>query len=59
MENSTKDKIEGTAHDVKGTVKEKVGRAINDPNLEAKGSGEKVAGKVQKKIGEIEEVLKK
>ena len=59
MENSTKDKIEGTAHDVKGTVKEKVGRAINDPNLEAEGSGEKVAGKVQKKIGEIEEVLKK
>ena len=59
MENSTKDKIEGTAHDVKGTVKEKVGRAINDPDLEAEGSGENVAVKDQKKTGAIEEVVKK
>ena len=59
MENSTKDKIEGAVHDVKGTVKEKVGRAIDDQDLEAEGTGEKVAGKVQKKVGQVEKVLEK
>jgi uncharacterized protein YjbJ (UPF0337 family) len=29
----------------------------NDPGLEAEGTGEKVAGKVQKKIGELEKAV--
>jgi len=44
---------------VKGKVKEKVGRATNNPNLEAEGIGEKIGGKVQKKIGRVEKVLGK
>jgi uncharacterized protein YjbJ (UPF0337 family) len=44
---------------VKGTAKEKIGRAINDPDLEAEGTGEKIAGKVQKKVGDIENVLER
>jgi uncharacterized protein YjbJ (UPF0337 family) len=59
MNESTKDKIKGTAHDVKGTIKEKVGRATNDPNLEDEGTAEKVAGKVQKKAGDVEKVFGK
>lgn len=59
MNDSTKDKLEGTVHEVKGTVKEKVGRATNDPDLEAEGTGEKVGGKVQKKVGDIEKVFEK
>jgi uncharacterized protein YjbJ (UPF0337 family) len=59
MKDSTKDKIEGTTHEVKGAVKEKVGHATNNPDLEADGKGEKVAGKVQKKVGDIEKVLEK
>jgi uncharacterized protein YjbJ (UPF0337 family) len=59
MKDSTKDKIEGTAEEFKGKVKEKVGQLTDDPELEAEGTGEKVAGKVQKKIGDIEKVFEK
>lgn len=59
MKDSTKDKIEGTAHQVKGTVKEKIGHVTNKPDLEDEGTGEKVAGKIQKKVGDIEKVIEK
>ena len=59
MKDSTKDKIEGTAHEVKGAVKEKLGHATNNPDLEAEGKGEKVGGKVQKKVGDVEKVIEK
>jgi uncharacterized protein YjbJ (UPF0337 family) len=57
MKPSTVDQAKGKFHEVKGTVKEKVGRATNDPDLEGEGQAEKVAGKVQKKIGQVEKVL--
>ncbi len=57
MKKSTRDKAKGRFHEVKGKVKEKVGRATNNPNLEAKGQGEKFGGKVQKKIGQAEKFL--
>jgi uncharacterized protein YjbJ (UPF0337 family) len=44
---------------LKGKVKEKIGRATNDPDLEAEGQGENFVGKVQKKIGQVEKVLGK
>jgi uncharacterized protein YjbJ (UPF0337 family) len=59
MKNSTKDQAEGTLHEVKGKVKEKVGRATNNPNLVDDGQDEKVAGKVQKKVGQVEKVFEK
>jgi uncharacterized protein YjbJ (UPF0337 family) len=59
MKDSTKDKIEGGAHQVKGAVKEKVGRAIKKPDLEAEGADEKLGGKIQKKVGDVEKVLEK
>jgi uncharacterized protein YjbJ (UPF0337 family) len=59
MRRSTKDKAIGMSHEVKGRVKEKVGRATNDPDLEAEGRVEKIGGKVQKKIGQLERVLGK
>jgi uncharacterized protein YjbJ (UPF0337 family) len=59
MKDSTKDKIEGNAHELKGKVKEKVGHAINNPNLETEGSSEKLGGKIQKKVGDIEKVVEK
>ena len=46
-----------TQDEVKGKIKEKVGKATNNPNLENEGANEKTAGKVQKKIGQIEKVL--
>jgi uncharacterized protein YjbJ (UPF0337 family) len=57
MKPSTHDQTHGKYHEVKGGVKERAGRATNNPNLEDEGTREKVAGKVQKKIGEVEKVL--
>ena len=59
MTQSTNDQIKCKFHEVKGGVKEKVGQAANNPKLEAEGQNEKLAGKVQKKVGEIEKVLEK
>jgi uncharacterized protein YjbJ (UPF0337 family) len=59
MKQSSKDQAEGTLHEVKGKVKEKVGRATNNPALEDEGTDEKVSGKVQKKVGQVERVFEK
>ena len=57
MKQSTKDKARGKFHEVKGKVKEKVGRATNNADLEAEGQVEKIRGKVQEKIGQVEKAL--
>ncbi len=59
IKESTKDQIKGTLHDLKGQVKEKVGKLTDNPKLTAEGQDEKLAGKVQKKVGQIEKVLEK
>jgi uncharacterized protein YjbJ (UPF0337 family) len=59
MKDSTKDKVEGKVHEAKGAVKEKVGHATNDPNLVAEGQDEKLGGKIQKKVGDVEKVFEK
>jgi uncharacterized protein YjbJ (UPF0337 family) len=59
MNRSTKDQAKGKLHDLKGQLKEKVGRLMNNPNLEAEGQDEKIAGKVQEKIGQVEKVFDK
>lgn len=57
MKPSSKDEVAGKLHEVKGAVKEKVGKLTDDPDLEAEGTVERVAGKVQKKIGQVKKVL--
>jgi uncharacterized protein YjbJ (UPF0337 family) len=59
MKASTKDQVEGTVHEVKGTVKEAVGRVSHNPDLTRKGQAEALAGKVQKKVGQIKKVFDK
>jgi len=59
MKDSTKDKAQGAIHEAKGAVKEKVGHATNNPALENEGTDEKVAGKIQKKVGDVEKVFEK
>ena len=46
-----KDRIKGSAHQVKGAVKEAVGKVIGDKKIQAEGAGEKAAGKVQNAVG--------
>jgi uncharacterized protein YjbJ (UPF0337 family) len=59
MNDSTKNQTEGLGHQVKGAVKEKVGHALDKPELEHEGQDEKAAGKIQKKVGDIEQVFEK
>lgn len=57
MKSSTKDKIEGTFHQVKGAVKEAAGKISDNPKLEVEGKVENAAGKVQEKVGEVKDVV--
>lgn len=59
MKSSTKDQAEGKLHELKGKAKEIAGKLVDNPALEAEGTDEKIAGKVQGKIGQIEKVLGK
>ncbi|MEO8660143.1 MAG: CsbD family protein [Bryobacteraceae bacterium] len=59
MKPSTKDEIQGNVHELIGTVKEKAGKVIGNPDLENKGQAEKLGGKVQKKVSQIEKVIGK
>ncbi|HEX4666741.1 MAG TPA: CsbD family protein [Chthoniobacterales bacterium] len=57
MKSSTEDKAEGTTKEAIGSVKEKTGEAIGNPNLEGRGAAEKAEGKVQQKVGDIKKVF--
>jgi uncharacterized protein YjbJ (UPF0337 family) len=57
MKPSTQDKAEGKFHEMKGKVKEKAGQLTNNPGLEAEGTVEKAAGKIQGIIGQVEKAL--
>jgi uncharacterized protein YjbJ (UPF0337 family) len=59
MKSSTKDQVEGKFHEVKGTLKETAGKLSDNPKLEGEGTGERIAGKVQEKIGQLKKVLNK
>jgi len=59
MDSSTTDKIKGNLHEAKGKVKEQTGKAIGNPDLEDRGTGEKVGGKIEKKVGDIKKVFNK
>ena len=59
MKNSTKDKLKGSFHEVKGTIKEQVGKAPNDRALKAEAKAEKNAGNFQQRIGDAKEAVVK
>jgi uncharacterized protein YjbJ (UPF0337 family) len=53
-----KDRIAGSAKQVKGTVKEVVGKAVGDARLQSEGKADKIKGKVQNVVGGIKDTLK-
>lgn len=59
MKQSIKNRAKGNYHELKGKVKQTVGEATNNPRLQAEGIGEKLAGKIQKKVGQVEEAIEK
>ncbi len=53
-----KDRIEGSAHQAKGKIKEVVGKVTGDAKLEGEGKSEKAAGKVQNAVGGLKDALR-
>ena len=59
MNSSTRDQGEGKLKEITGKVKEAVGKAVGNPDLQDRGTAEKVEGKVQGKVGDIKKVFEK
>ena len=54
-----KDRIAGAVKEIKGAVKETIGKAVGDAKLQSDGKADKVEGKVQNAIGGLKDSLKK
>jgi uncharacterized protein YjbJ (UPF0337 family) len=59
MKTSTEDNKEGGFHQLKGTIKEQVGKVTNDRQLRVEGKSEKNEGKVQQQIGHAKDTVAK
>jgi len=53
-----KDRIVGSGKQIKGAVKQVVGKAVGDAKLESEGKADKIEGKVQNAIGGLKDTLK-
>jgi uncharacterized protein YjbJ (UPF0337 family) len=53
-----KDRIKGSAKQVKGSIKQGVGKAVGDSKMESEGKADKVKGKVQNTYGSIKDTVK-
>ena len=53
-----KDRIKGGAKQVKGSVKEAIGKVTGDRKTEAEGAAEKTAGKVQGEVGKAKDAVR-
>lgn len=51
--------MKGRLEQVKGVVKEKAGRAANNPRTEGSGTADKVKGTIRNKVGDIKKVFGK
>ena len=53
-----KDRIEGSAKQAKGAVKEAAGKVTGDAKLKAEGAADKTAGKIQNAVGGAKDALR-
>lgn len=53
-----KDRIEGSANQAKGSIKEAAGKVTGDAKLQGEGAAEKAAGKVQNAVGGLKDSLR-
>lgn len=57
MKSSTQDKVKGAVKTAVGTVKEKMGHATRNPEMQDRGTMQKAEGKIQSKVGDIKKVF--
>ena len=53
-----KDRIVGSAKELKGTVKQALGKVLGDAKLESDGKADKIEGTIQNAVGGIKDTLK-
>jgi uncharacterized protein YjbJ (UPF0337 family) len=53
-----KDRIAGAAKELKGSIKETLGKAVGDAKLQSDGKADKVEGKIQNAVGGLKDALK-
>ena len=53
-----KDRIVGSAKELKGKVEQTVGKAVGDAKLEAEGKSNKVEGKAQNAVGGLKDAVR-
>jgi len=53
-----KDRIAGSAKEIKGAGKQVAGKALGDAKLEADGKADKIEGKVQNAVGGLKDTLR-
>jgi uncharacterized protein YjbJ (UPF0337 family) len=53
-----KDRVEGSAQQAKGKVKEVAGKALGDEKMKSEGKADQVKGKVQNAIGGVKDAIK-
>ena len=53
-----KDRIEGSATQAKGSIKEAAGKMTGDERMEAEGAAEKAVGKAQKGVGNMKDAAR-
>jgi uncharacterized protein YjbJ (UPF0337 family) len=51
-------RVVGSAKQIKGKVKQVVGKAVGDAKLESEGKADKIEGKAQNAIGGLKDTLK-
>jgi uncharacterized protein YjbJ (UPF0337 family) len=54
-----KDRLVGSAKQIKGTVKQVIGKAVGDVKLESDGKADKTEGKVQNAVGGLKDTLRR
>jgi uncharacterized protein YjbJ (UPF0337 family) len=53
-----KDRIAGSAKQIKGSIKEAVGKAAGDPKLQSEGKADKAEGKIQSAVGGVKDTIR-
>lgn len=58
-DNNISDKIKSAVSKTKGEIKDQIGNATDNTQLQAEGNADKLKGDAQEKIGEIKDLFNK
>jgi uncharacterized protein YjbJ (UPF0337 family) len=53
-----KNRVRGSLHEVKGAAKQAIGKTIGNRSLVVEGNAERIAGKLQRTLGIMNEALR-